>query len=351
MGLLFDNTFVEVTCILLSLMWIFYLNVTWLYTYWKHKAVPHVKPTFPFGCMSDFVWGKRHRGDFYQQFYEQFKSEPYFGIYEIKKPVLIVKDPKLIKLILTKDFQHFMNRFELTINKKMDYIGNHLFNMTGHEWKQMRTKLAPTFTSAKMKLMFFHMLKCSEQVREYLAKQLKTNPIRKTTSIIDVKDVSVRFTMDIIATCAFGLETNCLTEEECEFHKFASNMFKPRWSTNLRRVLSQLLPFLKKTILLRNISENTSNFFTKIVRETVDYRENNNVSRNDFLDLLIRIRQRKSLADDAETSKNTVIENKRNEGEYGMSSSLQNVHASFIFLTNDSKTCLLLFNQCRMTLH
>jgi len=42
--------------------------------------------------------------------------------------------------------------------------------LEGQKWKDMRTKLIPTFTSGKIKGMFPHMLECTEQFDEHLTK-------------------------------------------------------------------------------------------------------------------------------------------------------------------------------------
>jgi len=59
-----------------------------------------------------------------------------------------------------------------------------------------------------------------------------------------------------------------------------------------------MMPFLFKFYLPRFVSLKTTNFFTKIIRDTVIYREKNGIVRNDFLDLLIKIRQNTSIHDD-----------------------------------------------------
>lgn len=289
MGILLENTIAELGFILLFLCWIFYSHITKQHNYWKNRGVPYVEPTFPFGCQLDLVLGRSQVGELYQKLYNKFKNVPYFGVYETRKPVLVVTDPDLIKRILTKDFHHFVNRFEMPLDKKS--ILWHLFNMTGQEWKKMRLKLAPTFTSGKMKLMFFLMLKCSEQLREHISNEIKTNPI------VDVKDVLARFTMDIIATCAFGLEINSLSDKECEFYQVGIKIFRVNVLSIARRFLYAMLPFMNKVFTPRIVSAHITNFFTRTVKETVKYREANNVNRNDFLDMLIKDRQHTKLPD------------------------------------------------------
>uniref|UniRef100_A0A1B6GB64 Cytochrome P450 n=1 Tax=Cuerna arida TaxID=1464854 RepID=A0A1B6GB64_9HEMI len=332
MGLLFENILLEVLCIILLLCWIFYSNVTQKYTYWRDRGIPHVAPKFPFGTMKDVFLGKKHFGEIYEEFYKQFKGERYFGTFSMKKPTFVPRDPELIKNILTKDFHHFTDRFEMNINKKSDYIHLHLFNMSGQEWKKMRTKLTPTFTSGKMKTMFLLMSKCSEQLKEFVDEEIKYN------SVLDVKDALARFTMDIIATCAFGLDINSLTDKDCEFYRIGIKVFQPTKLGLIVQIIVSLLPFMGKILSIRMASPDISDFLTRIVRETVEYREKNNVVRNDFLDLLIRIRQNKTLLDDDEKlNGNSNTEKKKSGDKEGLT--IEEITAqSFIFFAAGFET-------------
>lgn len=66
-----------------------------------------------------------------------------------------------------QDFQYFVDR-DFYHNRKYDPKNESIFVVQENEWKNIRQKLTPTFTSAKMKIMFDSVVKCSEPLIDYL---------------------------------------------------------------------------------------------------------------------------------------------------------------------------------------
>lgn len=92
-------------------------------------------------------------------------------------------------------------------------------------------KLAPTFTSGKMKMMFPTIVECGELLREQLSETVENQ------EAVDVKDLLARYTTDVISSCAFGIETNSLKNPNSEFRMYGKKFFQP----SLKRGLSNFL--------------------------------------------------------------------------------------------------------------
>lgn len=75
----------------------------------------------------------------------------------------------------------------------------------------MRRKLSPIFTSGKTKVMF---ILIESRVGEFI-KSLYPVPEKKIETIY-VKYFIARFTTDVIWSCAFGLESNCIRKSYCQ---------------------------------------------------------------------------------------------------------------------------------------
>lgn len=62
--------------------------------------------------------------------------------------VWVPVDQEMIKNVLLKDFQHFVDH-GLYSNPKVDPLTGGLFLLEGDTWRTHRAKLTPTFTSGK----------------------------------------------------------------------------------------------------------------------------------------------------------------------------------------------------------
>ncbi|XP_054288447.1 probable cytochrome P450 6a13 [Macrosteles quadrilineatus] len=293
MGVVLENTIVELLYVSLLVFWIIYLYFVKDYGYWEERHVPHVPPVFPLGSMSDIVLGRVHWGIAYDKIYKEYANERFVGLIDIRKPCLVVRDPDLIKRIMARDFNHFMDHMVIDIHPN-DYLMNHLFHLRGQEWKEMRAKLTPAYTAAKMKMMFFLVKRCSDVLREFLEKSTREN------NKLDVKDIFSRYTIDVISSCAFGLDINCLSNKDSEFYKIGLRVMKLDFEMLLKLFIYNSFPILSKFHLFDFIDSKITHFLTDVIRSTIDYREKNNINRYDFLDLLIKLKQNQSILEEGE---------------------------------------------------
>jgi cytochrome P450 len=105
-----------------------------------------------------------------QQIHEEHSDKPYVGIFSFDKPVLLIRDLELLKNILVKDSQNFIDRFA-TFDEEIDPVfSKALFVLKGQLWRHMRTNLTPVFTSGKMKMMFYLVDTCGKELADCLDK-------------------------------------------------------------------------------------------------------------------------------------------------------------------------------------
>lgn len=277
---------VYVICTVIS--FVFY--VKWRQSYWQRKDVVFVKPEFFFGSTRKLLSGKISIGDSALERYKKAKerSTPYIGFYRFTIPILYIVDPVLIKHVLVIDFNYFMDRG--MYHHPEDILTMNLVRMEGRKWRELRAKLTPTFTSGKIKMMFETFAEKSEALKDVVGKYADT------TEAMNVKEVLARFTTDIIASCGFGIECNSLTEPSNDFRCYG----KKALERSIRRFLFQLLPAsLMHNLGIKYNSDDVVEFFSSIVKHTIKTREENNINRKDFMNLLLQLKNQTFSSEDA----------------------------------------------------
>lgn len=137
------------------------------YNYWKQRGVPYIRPLPLVGNFWNVCSGQTQLGVELGNLYKQF-DDPYFGIYVLDKPYLVLRSPEIIKKILIKDFNIFSNRNFGADLKADPLAANSLFIMKNPDWKALRIQLTPVFTSGKMRMMLPLMKESGVDLQSYL---------------------------------------------------------------------------------------------------------------------------------------------------------------------------------------
>jgi len=166
-----------------------------------------------------------------------------------------------------------------------DPLNAHLFNLPGQKWRDLRVKLSPTFTSGKLKGMFPVIRDCGKILDEYLLKNVNDD-----VGTFEFRELLSRFNTSIISSVAYGIDNDCINEPDHIFRKMGIKNFESTWRPFLHVFISFLAPKLVKKMKFKIIDPEVEAFIFSIVKQTIEYREKNNFSRNDFMQLLIQLK-------------------------------------------------------------
>jgi cytochrome P450 family 6 len=288
MGILFETTLLDVSTVVACLFAVVYIYFRKSFSYWKERKAPYIEPTFPFGNATDLIFLRKPIGHIYADLYNKMDGEKYGGAYRFTKPEFIFRDPDIIKNILVKDFTSFHDR-GINIDEENEPLSAHLVFLRGSRWRNLRVKLTPTFTSGKMKMMFQTLADCGQELGRILEETARKE------ETIEIKDILARYSTDIISSCAFGIESNSLKNPDAEFRQWGRKLFETSIKSSTIRTLNSLIPSLVRRLNLRTLDPKISKYFRSMFQDTVNFRERNNIKRNDFMQLLIEMRTRSDL--------------------------------------------------------
>lgn len=147
-----------------------------------------------------------------------------------------------------KDFDHFTDHSAFTSEKTDPILGLNLFSLKGQKWREMRSALSPAYTGSKMRSMFTLISKTAENFTSHFWE--------KSESVIEVemKDICTKYTNDVIANCAFGIECNSLISEN-EFYKMGSYVSTPTPWRLLKSLLYGFFPKIFEVCPLNSINK------------------------------------------------------------------------------------------------
>jgi cytochrome P450 family 9 len=108
-----------------------YLIGTWTHNHFSRQNVPSIKPLPFLGNMAPVVFQALSFPDFVVYLYNRLKGHKYGGGYQVMLPVLMLRDPELIKIVTVKDFEHFLDRQAPMSEEAEPLFGKALFSLKG----------------------------------------------------------------------------------------------------------------------------------------------------------------------------------------------------------------------------
>lgn len=119
-----------------------------------------------------------------------------------------------------------------------------------------------------------------------------------TENTVEMREVAACYTTNVISSVAFGLDVDCLANNKLEIRKYGHMFFNASFKNIIRANLAVMNPALAKFLRLRFADKEVSDFFVETVRQNLEYRQKNNVTRKDFFQMLIQLRNTGKIQDD-----------------------------------------------------
>ncbi|KAJ8918366.1 hypothetical protein NQ315_008060 [Exocentrus adspersus] len=276
---------IEFTILFATLTFLLYKYSTRKYDYFKKRNVYYVKPIPFFGSMFPVSTMKTTVGEWLRDLYNSI-DKPYFGIFVFDDPYIIVKSPELIKSILVKDFNKFTDRTILA-PKHNQIVSNMMFIQKSPDWKRIRSKMTPVFTSGKLKGMFPLINEVGFELNKY---------VRKNLGKLESKELSAKFSTDVIAKCAFAINAHSFDLENAEFRLIGKSFFDFTWRNGLIQTAYFFKPGWADFLRLEFFEKWAFTSLKNIFWNTIKNREGINTKNNDLIDILVEIRKNDKLS-------------------------------------------------------
>ncbi|XP_068081149.1 cytochrome P450 9e2 [Anabrus simplex] len=272
------------------LLFLVYKYGTWNYNHFKSKGIKGPKPLPFLGSMATTVFKYKNIAYVIEDICKEFEEEPFVGVFQFREPLVMVKDPELIKRIAVKDFEFFTDHQQQFTEKADSLFAKNLFSLRGEKWRDMRATLSPAFTSSKMKNMFHLMNQCGQQLGDYLHKEISKQQPGKPY-VLEMKDLFTRFANDVIATSAFGVQVDSLKEKNNHFYTMGKGVTDFTGTKYFRFLAVTMFPKLMELFRIGFFKKEEKQFFSDLVHQTISTREREGIVRPDMIHLLMQARK------------------------------------------------------------
>ncbi|KOX72547.1 putative cytochrome P450 6a20 [Melipona quadrifasciata] len=293
--------YLEVLCAVIAVFLAFCYYSTSAFGFWKNRGIPGPKPVFFFGNSMDIIFSRYSTAVYLYKVYQEFKSEPMFGLYMRRSAILVLNDPELIKDVLVRDFSTFSDR-GLIVYERTEPLSAQIINLDPERWRPLRAHLHPLFSVAKIKSMFGLVLECADQLERYVGQLVARD------EPIDFSEISAKFTTDVIASCVFGIDANSMSDESSEFRRIGKLTFDLKEFENGARLRMRLYARKLYELLGYIVPEKRfTAFFTRIVLDAMRYRKKHNIYRPDFIQMLMELKEHPEKMGDNKLTDNLLV--------------------------------------------
>ncbi|XP_014469071.1 PREDICTED: cytochrome P450 6k1-like [Dinoponera quadriceps] len=282
------------TTILAIAFGFFYVYAKYKLSYWSRRGVKTPPTHLIFGNFKDVIMLKKAPADLMCEMYESADpDDPYIGFYIFHQPMLLLRNHELIKETMIKHYNVFPNRRFGSVTNA-DFLGfRNLLAITSQQtWKFLKTKLTPSLTGQKLKIMIPLITKCIEPMLKYIDGLPENEDNCK--EIKDVREISTRYVSNVLASVTYGIEVNAFEEESSGFFEAGINLFRG----SMRAMVLMIYFFVPMlSPLIEPFTKRGSKYFRKHFDESVKYREETRSKRGDLVDYMIMLKNGKQHPD------------------------------------------------------
>jgi len=250
------------------------------FNFFKRHGIIHIPSVPILGVMAPIIFRQMSFVDISQKIYNFNRDAKYIGIYATTKPVLLIRDLKLIKDVLIKNFDTFINR--PAFNEHNEHVlSQNLFALQNTKWRYTKHLLCFAFTFKNMKIMFDLMSKCAVDLTEFMS----TLPADK--SDVNVKDVFDRYTNDVIALCCYGIKLDSIRNPTNEFFTCGKEITHMSTIRTMKYIFNRTFPKLAQVFGTELLNNQEMKYFKNSIKNEIAFRDTEHITRPDMIQLMM----------------------------------------------------------------
>ncbi|SPP79523.1 blast:TBC1 domain family member 19 [Drosophila guanche] len=286
-------------CVLLmllaALVALIYIFLTWNFSYWHKRGIKTAK-AWPFvGSFPSVFTQKRNMAYDIDDIYRQFKStENVVGVMNTRMPQLLILCPEYAHKIFVGDFRSFHdNEMGKFTNKKVDQIlANNPFVLNGEEWKERRAEITPGLSANRVKAVY----PVSQSVCRAFVDYIKRQQRMASADGVNAKDICLCYTTEVVSDCVLGISAQSFTDTPTPLVGMIKRVFEQSFGFIFYTMAANLWPPIRKFYSVALFAKDVEQFFFDIMEKCIVLRrENPKQNRDDFLNYMLQLQEKRGL--------------------------------------------------------
>jgi cytochrome P450 len=212
------------------------------------------------------------------------------GVFALRSPQLLCCGPDAVKEVMVKQFKNFgENDFNMIDNTADPIFGRNPFLLAGAEWKEKRGEITPALTSGRIRAVYPLVEDVCHRLVDYVKRQ-------GTGVDIQLKELSAKYTTDVVSNCLYAVDAKSFTTENPVIREMGRRLMEFPPLFNMYVMAVAVVPMLKIIYKMRLVPLEIEQFFTKLMNDAMEIRKNSNSDRQDFLEYLVQLKEKKNLS-------------------------------------------------------
>ncbi|XP_022220896.2 probable cytochrome P450 28d1 [Drosophila obscura] len=281
--------------LLAALVALVYIFLTWNFSYWKKRGIKSAK-AWPFvGSFPSVFTQKRNMAYDIDDIYRQYKdTDRVVGVFNTRVPQLMILCPEYAHKIFVGEFRSFHdNEFGKFANKKVDQIlANNPFVLMGEEWKERRAEITPGLSANRVKAVY----PVSQSVCKAFVDYIKRQQRMATADGNNAKDLCLCYTTEVVSDCVLGISAQSFTDTPTPLVGMIKRVFEQSFGFIFYTMAANLWPPIRKLYSVALFAKDVEQFFFDIMEKSIVLRrENPKQQRDDFLNYMLQLQDKKGL--------------------------------------------------------
>ncbi|XP_014221356.1 probable cytochrome P450 28d1 [Trichogramma pretiosum] len=267
-----------------------YWYLTRTHNYWVKQNVPTMPGCVPgFGHVLPSLLMRETLKDLADRAYRGFADSSVVGFYFMRKPMIVLRDPNLVKHVLQSDFASFRNGCK--INEKADPLmaKNPFFIYDLEAWRKSRARVVSHLSGKKLSHLFVIAQNVCAKMMDFIERRLGES--RDAEYEVELKKLFVRYTGEMVANSAFGVEGQSFADERHpqSFHVVAESLFVPNFVNVVKQTIITFIPEAAAILNASMIPRSAEDFFRNMLLGILKHRKRQSQTSkpNDFLQFVL----------------------------------------------------------------